>query len=144
MSLPHSNIKTIHSERIFSTDDAIKKNLSLQSDNFSFNLDRLSAEDIVFSKTQSNEPLKGNYIFSIDLYSIKSETKMLESKLIIGGKAFGIMGTDELRRDLAIGLLWGTPLALFIGLVVSIASVVMQDYFMEFMQDSRVKKQMKQ
>ena len=34
------------------------------------------------------------------------------------------MGTDELRRDLAIGLLWGTPLALFIGLAVSIASVV--------------------
>ena len=124
MSLPHSNIKTVHSERIFSTDDAIKKNLSLQSDNFSFNLDRLSAEDIVFSKTQTNEPLKGNYIFSIDTYSIKSETKMLESKLIIGGKAFGIMGTDELRRDLAVGLLWGTPLALFIGLVVSIASVV--------------------
>ncbi len=35
------------------------------------------------------------------------------------------MGTDELRRDLAIGLLWGTPLALFIGIVVAIASVVM-------------------
>ena len=54
-----------------------------------------------------------------------SENQIPESKLIIGGKAFGIMGTDELRRDLAIGLLWGTPLALFIGLVVSIASVVM-------------------
>ncbi len=124
MSLPHSNINTIHSERIFSTDEAIKKNLLLQSDNFSFNLDGLSAEDIVFSKIQINEPLKGNYIFSIDTYSIESEAKMVESKLIIGGKAFGIMGTDELRRDLAVGLLWGTPLALFIGLVVSIASVV--------------------
>ena len=124
MALPHSNINTIHSERIFSTDEAIKKNLSLQSDNFSFNLDKLSSEDVVFSKTQTNEPLKGNYIFSIDTYSIESEVKMPESKLIIGGKAFGIMGTDELRRDLAVGLLWGTPLALFIGLVVSIASVV--------------------
>ena len=38
-----------------------------------------------------------------------SENQFTESKLIIGGKAFGIMGTDELRRDLAIGLLWGTP-----------------------------------
>ena len=56
---------------------------------------------------------------------MNSENQIPESKLIIGGKAFGIMGTDELRRDLAIGLLWGTPLALFIGLVVSIASVVM-------------------
>jgi peptide/nickel transport system permease protein len=59
------------------------------------------------------------------LYTIESESQINESKLIIGGKAFGMMGTDELRRDLAIGLLWGTPLALFIGLVVSIASVIM-------------------
>ena len=79
----------------------------------------------MFSNTKTNEPLKGNYIFSIDTYSINSEIKSHESKLIIGGKAFGMMGTDELRRDLAIGLLWGTPLALFIGLVVSIASVIM-------------------
>ena len=62
--------------------------------------------------------------FFIDFYEINKESKIIDSKLIIGGKAFGIMGTDELRRDLAIGLLWGTPLALFIGLVVSIGSVV--------------------
>ncbi|AFS80630.1 binding-protein-dependent transporter inner membrane component [Candidatus Nitrosopumilus koreensis AR1] len=124
-SLPYSDTKTIHSERIFSTDSAIKKNLVLQSENFDFDLDGLSAEDIVFSKTNTNEPLKGNYIFSVDTYSVNSEIKTHESKLIIGGKAFGMMGTDELRRDLTIGLLWGTPLALFIGLVVSIASVIM-------------------
>ena len=123
-ALPYSNEKTTHSERIFSTDQAIKKNLSLQSENFEFEFKRLSAEDIVFSKTHANEPLRGNYIFLIDLYGINSENQIYESKLIVGGKAFGIMGTDELRRDLAIGLLWGTPLALFIGIVVSIASVV--------------------
>jgi len=124
-SLPFSNSKINHSERIFSTDGSIKKNLSLQSELFAFSLDRLSAEDIVFSKTQKNEALKGNYIFSVDLYSVNAEAQIPESKLIIGGKAFGIMGTDELRRDLAIGLLWGTPLALFIGLVVAISSVIM-------------------
>jgi len=124
-SLPFSNSKTTHNERIFSTDVAIKKNLSFQSELFAFSLDGLSSEDIVFSKTQTNEPLKGKYIFLIDVYSVNSETSIPESKLIIGGKAFGIMGTDELRRDLAIGLLWGTPLALFIGLVVAIASVTM-------------------
>ncbi len=124
-SLPFSNPKIIHSERIFSTDGSIKKNMSLQSELFVFNLNGLSSEDIVFSKTQTNESLKGKYIFLIDLYSVNSETLIPESKLIIGGKAFGIMGTDELRRDLAIGLLWGTPLALFIGLVVAIASVIM-------------------
>ena len=124
-SLPYSNQKTIHSERIFSTDDSIKKNLALQSEKFEFVFERLSVENIVFSKIQTNEPLKGNYIFSVNMYGVDSENEIYESKLIIGGKAFGIMGTDELRRDLAMGLLWGTPLALFIGLVVSIASVVM-------------------
>ena len=124
-SLPNSYSKIIHSERIFSTDKSIKKNMMLQSNIFEFNLDRISSEKIVFSEIETNQPLKGNYIFLIDLYGIDSENSIPISKLIIGGKAFGIMGTDELRRDLAIGLLWGTPLALFIGLVVAIASVVM-------------------
>jgi peptide/nickel transport system permease protein len=79
----------------------------------------------VFSKTENHVPLKGNYIFLIKMYNDNSENQIPESKLIIGGKAFGMMGTDELRRDLAVGLLWGTPLALFIGLVVAIASVLM-------------------
>ena len=124
-SLPYSDSISIHSERIFSTDDMIKKNLILQSNNFAFTLDKLSAEDIVFSKSSSNEPLKGNYVFLVNLYGVNSENEITESRVIIGGKAFGIMGTDELRRDLAIGLLWGTPMALFIGLVVAIASVVL-------------------
>jgi peptide/nickel transport system permease protein len=124
-SLPYSNLKIIHNDRIFSTDAMIKKELVLQQEEFEFEIDRLSVEDIIFSKTESNNPLKGNYVFLIDFYEINEESKIVDSKLIIGGKAFGIMGTDELRRDLAIGLLWGTPLALFIGLVVSIGSVVM-------------------
>lgn len=124
-SLPYSYSKLVHSERIFSTDEAIKRNLNLQSNKFLFSLNNLSAEDIIFSKTESHEPLKGNYVFLIKMYGDNSENQIPESRLIIGGKAFGIMGTDELRRDLAMGLLWGTPLALFIGLIVAIASVTM-------------------
>jgi len=59
------------------------------------------------------------------LYGVNEEPQILNSKFIVGGKAFGIMGTDELRRDLAVGLIWGTPLALFIGIAVAIGSVVM-------------------
>lgn len=122
-SLPNSDSPTTHTERIFSTDESIRKKLFLQSDKFDFSLDRLSAEDIVFSKIQTHQPLKGNYVFMVNLYGINSQNEIPESVLIVGGKAFGVMGTDELRRDLAIGLLWGTPLALFIGIVVAIASV---------------------
>lgn len=124
-SMPYSNSNSIHSERIFSTDDIIKKNLNLQSNKFLFSSSNLSSEDIIFSKTEKHEPLKGNYVFLIKMYNSNSENQIPESRLIIGGKAFGVIGTDELRRDLAVGLLWGTPLALFIGLVVAIASVLM-------------------
>lgn len=123
-SLPYSSSTTIHTERIFSTDESIRKKLFLQSEKFDFSLDRLTAEDVVFSKTQTNQPLKGHYMFIVNLYGINSQNAIPESTLIVGGKAFGVMGTDELRRDLAIGLLWGTPLALFIGIVVAISSVV--------------------
>jgi peptide/nickel transport system permease protein len=124
-SLPYSDSTTTHTERIFSTDESIRKKLFLQSNKFDFILDRPSAEDVVFSKTETHQPLKGNYVFVVNLYGVNSQNEISESRLIVGGKAFGVMGTDELRRDLAIGLLWGTPLALFIGIVVAIASVVM-------------------
>ncbi len=124
-SLPYSKTFTVHDERIFSTDGAIRKNLFLQKEKFSFPIDSLSAEDIVFSKLETHEVLKGDYVFLVNLYGVKTQNEILNSKLIVGGKAFGLMGTDELRRDLAIGLLWGTPLALFIGLAVSIGSVTM-------------------
>ena len=121
--LPFSKDFGVHSERIFSTDNMIKKNLLLQSDKFRFDTSKLSGEDIIFSQTSKNQPLKGNYLFLINIYGENSKNHISESKLILGGKAFGIMGTDELRRDLVIGLLWGTPLALFIGLTVAIVSV---------------------
>ena len=124
-SLPQSNTDSIYNSRIFSTDETIRKNLLLQSENFDFSVNQLSPEDVIFSQTKSHESLKGNYIFLVNLYGVNSENQILESRIILGGKAFGMMGTDELRRDLAVGLLWGTPLALFIGLTVAIASVIM-------------------
>ncbi len=43
-------------------------------------------------------------------------------KFVAGGSRFGLMGTDSLGRDLAQGLLFGLPIALFIGVAASIAS----------------------
>lgn len=122
-SLPQSNGR-IYSEQIFSTDDSVKKNLRKNTDTFMFPIDLLSAEAIVFSETDQNKILKGKYVFQIKFYNVGSKIDIKDSKLILGGKVYGIMGTDELRRDLAVGLLWGTPLALFIGIAVAVGSVV--------------------
>lgn len=122
-SLPQSD-GFIYSEQIFSTDDSVKKNLRKNTDNFVFPTDLLSAEDIVFSETDQNKILKGRYVFQMKFYNVDSTADIMNSKLILGGKVYGIMGTDDLRRDLAVGLLWGTPLALFIGIAVALGSVL--------------------
>lgn len=124
-SLPYSSQYTIHKEQIFSTDDIIKKTIFLQGEKFSFDIDKKSAEDVVFSKTDVQKNLNGNYVFLVSFYGIEKDDQIIDSRLIVGGKTYGIMGTDELRRDLAVGLLWGTPLALFIGIAVAIGSVLM-------------------
>ena len=124
-SLPYSESEIIHTERVFSTDESIKKNLFLQSEKFDFLISDLTSEDIIFSQSSNHSVLKGEYIFLVNLYGVEKQNTILDSSLIIGGKAFGLMGTDELRRDLAVGLLWGTPLALFIGISVAVGSVVM-------------------
>ena len=123
-SLPKSKSEVVYHELIFSTDDSLKNNIRKHSDKFSFPLQLLSAEDVVFSKTDSNNILKGHYSFQMNFYSVGSKVSLEQSKLILGGKVYGIIGTDELRRDLVVGLLWGTPLALFIGISVAVGSVV--------------------
>ena len=122
--LPPSGEDSLHAERVFSTDSSIHKNLELSSDMFGFETGFLAAESIIFSDTQDGEPLQGRYHFTINLYGNEPDGTIQDSTLVIDGKVFGVMGTDELRRDLVVGLLWGTPLALFIGLAVSIGSVV--------------------
>ena len=118
--LPYSETETVHHERVFSTDSNLRKNLQMQ------NADNLqgTSESILFSNTDGTVQ-KGKYDFLINVYSVQEKPIIIDSKMIIGGKAFGMMGTDELRRDLAIGILWGTPLALFIGIAVAVGSVVM-------------------
>ena len=122
-ALPFSETETVHMQRIFSTDGMIKKNLTMQADVFNFDISKVSTTSIIFSNTQENKILKGNYAFVIDTYDIKNKIELNDARLILGGKTFGMMGTDELRRDLAVGLLWGMPLALFIGVSVAIGSV---------------------
>ncbi len=122
-SLPQSQIETSYHGIVFSTDDSMIKNLRKSRNNFMFPTDSLLAQDIVFSRADQNKVLDGHYSFKVNLYNINSKSTLVTSKFILGGKVYGFMGTDELRRDLAIGLLWGTPFALFIGITVAIGSV---------------------
>jgi len=122
-SLPHSDTKVVHHERIFSADNNIKKNIQIHFSEMDFYNQNTASEDMIFTD-RDGKVLKGDYLFLVNIYGVDKKVSIIDSKLILGGKAYGMMGTDELRRDLAVGLLWGTPLALFIGIAVALGSVI--------------------
>ncbi|MFC2057240.1 ABC transporter permease [Chloroflexota bacterium] len=67
--------------------------------------------------------LKGGYELCIEALLFE-KTSGIHAKLVIYGKAEGLAGTDDRRRDLWIALLWGTPIALAFGLVAAAGSTV--------------------
>ena len=123
-SLPYSYNETMFSGMLFSTDDSMKKNLE-NNISFLFPVTAIPSQNLVFSDHDQNKALKGPYVFKAKIYEINGNITPDQSTFVLGGKAYGLMGTDELRRDLAVGILWGTPLALFIGITVSIGSVML-------------------
>ena len=68
------------------------------------------------------QPLSGKYTFTVQALVTDSADTIGGVKLALGGTVFGVMGTDALGRDLAVGLLFGFPVALTIGLVTSLLS----------------------
>jgi len=110
------------SGRIYSSSQEVKNALNNYSNLFKFSIANLSPEKIIFSETNSNKPLTGKYEIIFSIYSFDSNTILKDLNIIIQGKVFGLLGTDELRRDVFFGILIGTPVDLFIGVTVAISS----------------------
>lgn len=120
---PSSNINTTFSDRIFSTNKNIKESLIQYQGFFNYPISNYEPQIILFSDTNRPSVLKGNYQISEKFYLFDNSSIVEDTGIILGGKVFGIMGTDDLRRDLTVGIIWGTPIALFLGLTVSIFSI---------------------
>jgi peptide/nickel transport system permease protein len=123
-SLPAaSNMNSTFSDRIFSTNENVKESLKQYQSLFTYSISSLEPQVVIFSDTNKPNVLKGVYQISERFYLFDNFSSVVDAGIILGGKVFGIMGTDDLRRDLAVGIIWGTPIALFIGLTVSIFSI---------------------
>jgi peptide/nickel transport system permease protein len=120
---PSQNESNEFSARIFSTDTLIADSLMGYSNLFAYTVDATKPQVMIFSDTEENKVLKGTYVIRNTFYLFDPSDTVVDSGVILGGKVYGTMGTDDSRRDLAIGLLWGAPVALFIGLTVSGAAV---------------------
>ena len=114
---------TEYCSRIFSTDESIRDNLQAYTGLFDYSPDLSSPQKMIFSQLDKDAVLKGNYLFNITYYLFDPEDKVENTKVILGGRVYGLMGTDDLRRDLSIGIFWGAPVALFVGLTAAISSV---------------------
>ncbi len=80
---------------------------------------------ILFSKAGpgmsmgKTEPLKGEYTFVI---KIEGEfEKQPQTQLVIVGSCYGWLGTDKYGRDIFVGILWGSHIALVMGVTYAFA-----------------------
>jgi peptide/nickel transport system permease protein len=109
--------------RIFSTDESIRDNLQAYTGLFDYSPDLSSPQKMIFSQLDNDAVLRGKYLFNVTYYLFDPGDKVENTKVILGGRVYGLMGTDDLRRDLSIGIFWGAPVALFVGLTAAISSV---------------------
>jgi len=80
----------------------------------------LFGEPLPDAREAGFRPLLGRYVLEIRV-DVSDERDRIESlKVVRGGEAFGLMGTDNLGRDLAQGLLFGFPVSLIIGILTSV------------------------
>lgn len=123
-SLPTTNsLNNTFTDRIFSTNNNIKESLSQYQNFFNFPISGFEPQVLLFSDTNKPQVLNGKYHISQRFFLFDNSSNIEDVGIILGGKVYGIMGTDDLRRDLFVGILWGIPIALFIGLTVSIFAI---------------------
>jgi peptide/nickel transport system permease protein len=65
----------------------------------------------------------GRYELTIDAILFEEDAQ-LSADLVLYGRVHGLAGTDHLRRDLMVALLWGTPVALAFGLIAAVGTTV--------------------
>ncbi len=85
-------------------------------------INSIGQHTVIFSVPNQNKQfnvLKGEYWFTLSIETYDNRDYVGRVKLVVGGDVYGFMGTDSLGRDLSIGLLFGFPIALFIGIVTS-------------------------
>jgi peptide/nickel transport system permease protein len=82
-------------------------------------LGRVPEEGLFARPDAPQSVLKGRYELILEIYNFEPSSS-LTAKFVVYGKVHGWAGTDHLRRDLSIGLLWGAPIAIIFGFAAAI------------------------
>lgn len=83
----------------------------------------VSVQQALFVDPAAETPtaLKGTYELRINAYTFEAASDV-NAKTVVYGQVHGLAGTDHLRRDLMVALLWGTPIALSFGLLAALGT----------------------
>ncbi len=65
----------------------------------------------------------GRYELHVSALTFEADSD-LDAEFVLYGRVHGPAGTDHLRRDLMVALLWGTPVALAFGLLAALGTTV--------------------
>lgn len=71
----------------------------------------------------AGQPLRGQYLLRVQGWLFE-EGASLAARLVVYGQVHGLAGTDHLRRDLMVGMLWGIPVALAFGLLAAVGASI--------------------
>jgi peptide/nickel transport system permease protein len=73
---------------------------------------------LLFSNPAQDKPvvLPGTYTLRMNIMTFEKGTNV-DAEFVLLGKVSGLAGTDYMRRNLLVPLLWGMPFALVLGLV---------------------------
>jgi peptide/nickel transport system permease protein len=81
---------------------------------------------VLFADPFADQPrhLKGTYQLKVDGLLFEDDSD-LTLELLLLGQVYGVAGTDYLRRELIVPLLWGMPFALIFGLTGAFVTTIL-------------------
>jgi peptide/nickel transport system permease protein len=96
-------------------DEKLKKRLGNVNANIGLFLD---------PEVEQQVPVPGIYKLVIETITFEPESTV-NAEFVMHGQVFGWAGTDHMRRDLLLPILWGIPIALAFGLLAALGTSVL-------------------
>ena len=109
----------------FALDATVTRPLSQDTD-LKDRLDGVNPQIGLFDdpETEAQVPVKGTYQVTFETINFEDDSSVSPDILLLG-QVYGWAGTDHLRRDLTLPILWGIPVALAFGLLAALGTSIL-------------------
>lgn len=100
-----------------------EKQSIIESNNFTRKLGGARITEALFADPNAHESvaMRGSYTLQMSALMFEDDAD-IDAEMVLYGQVYGLAGTDNQRRDLMVGLLWGVPVALAFGLLAALGT----------------------